>query len=232
MATDVCADCGVRDKALCSSLTDLQLVRLNAVSRRKSIVKGATLMWAGDESIVCGNVLSGVLKMTAATNDGREQIVGILYAADFVGRAQPGELPFSITALTDTELCVFPRAPFQSMLDDHINMERLLLKRTLLALDDARLRMLTLARGTSREKIAGFLLEMADRLQDGGGEPGEGLFELPLSRGQIADVLGLTTETVSRQMTHLRTSGAITLPGGRLVGVRDRALLTECAMVM
>lgn len=224
----VCADCSVRDKSLCSSLTDLELIRLNVVSRRKVVPRGTTLMWAGDESIICGNLLSGVLKITAATADGREQIVGLLYGADFVGRPRAGELPFSITALTDAELCVFPRAPFESMLDDHLNMERLLLHRTMVALDDARSRMLVLARGTSEEKVAGFLLEMAGRLL----ADGEATLELPLARGQIADVLGLTIETVSRQMTNLRAAGIIALPGGRLVTLLDRGMLMQRAMII
>lgn len=233
MATDICADCTVRDQALCSSLSDSELIRLNAVSRHQSVAKGATIMWAGDESVVCANILSGVLKMTAATADGREQIVGLLYAPDFIGRPQGGELQFSVTALTDSELCIFPRAPFRSMLEDHLKMERLLLQRTLAALDDARSRMLLLARGTAEEKLAGFLLEMTDRAA--AAKPlvhaGAITIELPLSRGQIADVLGLTIETVSRQMTHLRTAGVVALPGGRAITVLDRAALERRAIV-
>lgn len=232
MATDICADCTVRDQTLCSALSDSELIRLNSMSRHQSVAKGATVMWAGDESVVCGNVLSGVLKMTAATADGREQIVGLLYAPDFVGRPAGGELPFSVTALTDSELCIFPRAPFQSMLDDHLPMERLLLRRTMTALDDARARMLLLARGTAEEKLAGFLLEMTDRaLDDSSGERRDAInFDLPLSRGQIADVLGLTIETVSRQMTHLRNAGIVALPGGRAITVLDRAALERRAI--
>lgn len=233
MATHICADCAVRDQALCSALSDDELIRLNAVSRHQSVAKGKTVMWAGDESVVCGNVLSGVLKMTAATVDGREQIVGLFYAPDFVGRPEPGELTFSVTALTDSELCVFPRAPFQSMLDDHLSMERLLLRRTMTALDDARSRMLLLARGTAEEKLAGFLLEMTDRAFDErcSGRDGAITFDLPLSRGQIADVLGLTIETVSRQMTHLRNAGIVALPGGRAITVLDRRTLQGRAII-
>lgn len=214
-------------------LSDRELTRLNAVSRHQSVAKGATIMWAGDESVVCANVLSGVLKMTAATADGREQIVGLLYAPDFVGRPQGGELPFSVTALTDSELCIFPRAPFKSMLEDHLKMERLLLQRTMAALDDARSRMLLLARGSAEEKLAGFLLEMTDRatMAESAKSVGPVTIDLPLSRGQIADVLGLTIETVSRQMTHLRTAGIVALPGGRAITVLDRAALEERAIV-
>lgn len=233
MTKIVCAECAVRDQALCSTLSDTELARLNAISRRQSVAKGSTVMWAGDESVVCGNVLSGVLKMTASTADGREQIVGLLYAPAFVGQPQPGELPFSITALTDSELCIFPRGSFQALLDEHLKMERLLLRRTMSALDEARLRMLLLSRGTAEEKVAGFLLEMLDRFgdADAGATDRPTTIELPLARGQIADVLGLTIETVSRQMTNLRTAGIVALPGGRTVTVLDRERLHERTIV-
>ncbi len=236
MVKHVCADCRVRDTALCHSLSDSELVQLNAISRQISLEKGATLMWAGDESVVCGNVLSGILKMTAMTSDGSEQIVGLLHAEDFVGRPQAGETPFSISAVTDSQLCIFPRALFQTMLDDHIAMERLLLDRTMKALDAARSQMLMLARGTAEEKLASFLLEMADRSVYAADDPADcnetavTTLDLPLSRGQIANVLGLTIETVSRQMTQFRLAGLIDLPGGRSVTIRDRKGLMQRAL--
>jgi CRP/FNR family transcriptional regulator len=236
MVKHLCADCRVRDKALCNSLSDAELLQLNAISRHIALEKAATLMWAGEEAAVCGNVLSGILKMTAITADGSEQIVGLLYPGDFVGRPQPGEAPFSIAAVTDSQLCIFPRALFQSMLGDHVAMERLLLERTMAALDEARSRMLMLARGSAEEKLASFLVEMADRSVAAGGTDSSGAggtdaavvtLDLPLSRGQIANVLGLTIETVSRQMTQFRASGLIDLPGGRRVTILDRRGLMQ-----
>lgn len=237
MVKHVCADCRVRDTALCNSLSDTELLQLNAISRHVVLESAATLMWAGEDAAICGNVLSGILKMTAVTADGSEQIVGLLYPGDFVGRPHAGESPFSISAVTDSQLCIFPRALFRSMLGDHVAMERLLLDRTMAALDEARSRMLMLARGSAAEKLAGFLVEMADRSVAAGGTdcagadridaPGTTL-DLPLSRGQIANILGLTIETVSRQMTQFRASGLIDLPGGRRVTILDRRALLQC----
>jgi CRP/FNR family transcriptional regulator len=103
-------------------------------------------------------------------------------------------------------------------------MERLLLQRTLAALGVARTRILSLARQSAQEKIAGFLLDMALRASSTGCRAtpdGPMTFDLPLTRGQIADVLGLTIETVSRQMTRLKTAGVIALPGGRAITISD-----------
>ncbi|WP_342452480.1 Crp/Fnr family transcriptional regulator [Pararoseomonas baculiformis] len=218
----------VRDQSLCGSLNDEELLTLNRIGRQRRLARGETLVWAGEEAVVCANLLTGVLKLSATTADGREQIVGLLYPADFVGRPFAEEAEHSITALTDVELCVFPRKTFETALENHVRMERLLLRRTLAALDEARARMLLLGRKTAEEKVASFLLDMASHL-GGPCKPGEASFDLPLTRAQIADVLGLTIETVSRQMTKLKRDGLIGLPSGRMVTIRDRQALQHRA---
>ncbi|MBR0551253.1 Crp/Fnr family transcriptional regulator [Stakelama marina] len=223
-----CAHCAVRDRALCSTLSDDELAQLNAIGHRREMERGETLLWAGDDSVVCGNLISGVLKLVAASADGREQIVGLVYPGDFVGQPYVEKAEFTVTALTEAEVCLFPRAPFERALDDHHAMERLLLQRTLQALNTARGRMLSLARSSAQEKVAGFLLDMAERAGTSACRAvpdGPLTFDLPLTRGQIADVLGLTIETVSRQMTRLKVAGVIALPGGRAVTICDRDAL-------
>ena len=110
---DICADCAVRDRALCGSLDDRELLALNAIGQRRRVARGQTIAWAGDEAVICGNLLTGVLKLVAATADGREQTVGLLYPADFFGQPYAGDVDFTLTALTEAELCVFPRAAFE-----------------------------------------------------------------------------------------------------------------------
>lgn len=230
--TDICTECAVRDSALCGSLDDRELLTLNTLGRRRRIVSGQTVAWAGEDGVICGNVLSGVLKLVAATSDGREQIVGLLYPAEFFGQPYAGPTDFTLVALTDAELCVFPRAGFERVLEDHQRMERLLLQRTMESLSDARGRMLALARKSAGEKVAGFLLDMATRAGEAGcrATPGGPVtFDLPMTRGQIADVLGMTIETVSRQLTKMKTAGIIALPGTRAVTISDRAALAARA---
>lgn len=229
---DICSDCAVRDSALCGSLDDAELRALNTIGERRRYPRGSTIIWAGDESVICANVLSGVLKLATSTQDGREQIVGLLYPADFVGRPYAEETDNNVEALTDVELCVFPRRSFERVLTDHARMERLLLQRTLAALQDARARMLMLARKTASEKVADFLLEMATKVGAEGcraSANGPLTFDLPLTRGQMADVLGLTIETVSRQLTRLKTAGIISLPGTRAITISDRRALETIA---
>lgn len=235
--TRTCSDCGVRDSALCGSLNDEELAELGKLGVHRRLSRGDTLMRAGDPPLVCANIQSGVMKISSVTPDGSEAIVGLVYAGDFVGRPFAGPSDHDVVALTDVELCVFPRAAFERTLADHRRMEHLLLERTLIELDRARRWLMRMGRATASARVAGFLDDIGRRLaavndcqrakpeKDGRGVA----FELPLSRGEIADLLGLTIETVSRQMTRLRAAGIIDLPGGRSIIVRDPLALAAAA---
>jgi CRP/FNR family transcriptional regulator, anaerobic regulatory protein len=219
-----CQHCVVRNRAICAALSASELDVLNRVGRRVPIRQGETLMWEGEESALVANVIDGVLKLSTSTADGREQIVGMIYPSDFIGRPFGERTPHSVTALCDAQLCLFSRAAFEDFARTHPSLEHKLLERTLGELDRARDWMLLLGRKSAGEKVATFLLEMAHRLTDAGcaaaGEPAE-RFDLPLSRGQMADLLGLTIETVSRQMTRLKQAGIIDLPDRRRVVILD-----------
>jgi CRP/FNR family nitrogen fixation transcriptional regulator len=79
--------------------------------------------------------------------------------------------------------------------------------------------MLLLGRKTAEERVASFLLEMSDRVRNAS------TIELPMSRQDIADYLGLTIETVSRTFTHLESKAAIELPSSRRISLRNRGAL-------
>lgn len=222
----VCHDCSVRQDSVCGSLDDGDLRALHRHGRRQQVMRGDTIFWAGEESRSCANVLAGVFKLSALTQDGREQIVGLLHPSDFVGHPYATDAEFTVTALSDGEICLFPMLQFEEVLEAHSGLGRAFLKRTLKTLDDTRRRMLLLGRQSAEERVAGFLLDIADR--PGGCSAGAGrplTFDLPLSRGAMADLLGLTIETVSRHMTRLKSRSIIALPGGRGVTILDRSAL-------
>ncbi len=224
--THNCAGCSVRNRSLCGTLDDRELAALSRIGRRQHVARGETVMWAGAAATQCGNVLRGALKLTASTADGREQTVSTLYPADFVGRPYVDDTVFTVTAVVDSELCLFARGPFEQLLEDHAKMERQLLRQAFTALDDSRAQMLTLTRRSAGEKVAGFLLDMTARVTVTRATPdGPATFDLPLNRGQIADLLGLTIETVSRQLTKLKLAGIIALPGVRAITIRDEPAL-------
>ncbi|MFV0645632.1 MAG: Crp/Fnr family transcriptional regulator [Sphingomonadaceae bacterium] len=229
-----CDSCLVRNRAICSGLDSEEILALNAIGRRRTLNAGEALVWEGDESVLVANVIEGVLKLSSSTSDGREQIVGVAFPSDFIGRPFGPTTPHGITALTDAEVCVFSRPDFDRFAAEHPALEHKLLERTLEELDRSRSWMLLLARKTAEEKVASFLLEMSDRLGETtvpgclGALPLTS-FDLPFSRQQVADILGLTIETVSRQLTRMKKDGILDLPARRTIVIRDRSRLEELA---
>jgi len=224
-----CDTCVVRNRAICSALDSQELGALNTIGRTRTLAAGESLIWEGDDSVLVANVIDGVLKLSTGTEDGREQIVGMVFASDFIGRPFGKTTGHGVTALTESKVCVFNRRDFDAFAREHPALEHKLLQRTLAELDCTRRWMLLLGRKSASEKVASFLLEMSERLTsstcDSAAAPAEVLIELPVSRQQIADVLGLTIETVSRQFTKFKSDGIIDLPSRREVLVRDRFAL-------
>lgn len=227
-----CSECVVRNQAICAGLDADELNALSRLGRKQSVQRGQTVVWEGDESLVVANVISGVLKLSIGTVDGREQIVGVVFPSDFIGRPFGKESPYSVTALTDAELCIFTRSAFDGFARAHNGLEHKLLQRTLTELDRARGWMLLLGKKTAGERVASLLLEVSTRLGMSGCSMHLELdrFELPMDRQQMADLLGLTIETVSRQLTKLKEQGLISLPDRRTVVINDRLRLTDLAV--
>ena len=212
----------MRNKALCGSLGDENLLELSHLGRHKMVPKGSVVAWEGDENPICANIVTGALKLQSATADGREQTVGLLFSGDFIGEPFEEECTVTAEALADTDLCIFPRSGFERVLDDQPRLERALLERTLKSLREARERQLVLGRKSARARLAWFLLSLPRGC--------DGTIDVPIARQEISDYLGLTIETVSRQFTDLRSSGMIEAArGGRLVRIVDTIALQDVA---
>jgi CRP/FNR family transcriptional regulator len=225
--TSRCSGCAVRDSALCASMSDTELTALRVIGRRRIVPAGQIVSWAGDASTFCANLVSGALKVTATLADGREQIVGLLFPGDFVGQLFTDETTLTVTAIVDTDLCGYARTAFETLLGDYPRMERMLLRRTMASLNEARERMLSLGRKNAQERVAGFIFDLAARA---GSRGADGLLHvsIPVSRGEMADYLGLTIETVSRQLTRLRTNEVIAFANGdRVCTIKNPEELSE-----
>lgn len=225
-----CSQCVVRNSAICAALMPDELDVLSQLGRKQRVGRGQTVVWEGDDAIIVANVVSGILKVSMNIHDGREQIVGVVFPGDFIGRPFGQKSPYSVTALSDAELCIFSRANFDAFARNHPELEHKLLQRTLNELDRAREWMLLLGKKAAHERVATLLLEMSQRLGENScstTEAGLDSFELPLDRQQMGDLLGLTIETVSRQLSRLKADGVISLPDRRVVAINDRRRLQD-----
>ncbi|HWK66630.1 MAG TPA: helix-turn-helix domain-containing protein [Rhizobiaceae bacterium] len=226
----LCQACEARHRGLCGALDPSQLVALSKQSWKQTVETGSELVGDAEKVASYSNVLSGVIKLSKTLADGRQQIVGLQFAPDFLGRPFKTESALNAEAATEVSLCSFPTALVERMMKDSPELEHRLLVQTLKELDEARDWMVTLGRKTAAEKVASFLLLIARNINPCRPlSQKEVVFDLPLTRADIADFLGLTIETVSRQMTILRKDGVIAIESNRHVTVRNMERLERRA---
>jgi CRP/FNR family transcriptional regulator len=219
----ICKSCEARQGSLCGALNARQLAELAKASSRHEIAAGTELPDGGTYS----NLLSGVVKLTRNLPDGRQQIVGFHFAPDFLGRPYEAKRQIRAEALTNVRLCSFPRAIVDRMTGEAPELGRLLLKHALSELDEARDWMAALGRKTASEKVASFLLMVARNMGPAHHPANPRSFDLPLTRADIADFLGLTIETVSREFSRLRSDGAIHIVNKRHISLASMVQLEE-----
>ena len=226
-----CETCVVRHKAICAVLSEDELKDFNKIARQRLIPAGQVI--SSESDIIFANIMEGVIKLTKTLADGRQQIVGLQFPPDFLGRIYAEETPYFAEAATNVELCAFPKSGFETMLKRYPGLERRLFENTLDELDSAREWMLLLGRKTAREKVASLLLMIAKRAPNVGCSHTPDMnfasFSLTLTRADLADFLGLTLETVSRQITKLKTEGIIKLIDNREIIVPDIEVLEDIA---
>lgn len=224
-----CGDCPIRKRAICAYCDEAELLELEDIKSYKSYQAGETIVWAGEEMPLIGSVVSGVATLSRSLPDGRRQMVGLLLPSDFIGRPGRKVAPYDVVAANDVMVCHFRVVKFNSLIDKTPALERRLLDMTMDELDSAREWMLLLGRKTAREKIASVLVIFARRSAEfHKSKLGDGLrFEVPLTREAMADYLGLTIETVSRQFSALKKSGVIILEDARHIRVPDYVRLLD-----
>ena len=171
-------------------------------------------------------VASGATKLVASASHGREQIVAFHFAGDIVPVPAAAAHIYTLTALVPTTALVFPSAELLAVAGSEPALAGALLARSMQALGRCREKSITLGRKTAQERLTGFLLTMGERI---GTARGTGVaVQLPMSRRDIADSLGLTIETVSRQFGELRQAGLIETEGRSGVRLLDIAPLDAC----
>lgn len=228
-----CGQCPVRHQAVCGAMDEVQIKKLALIAHRKKVSAGQTIISDEEPVDFFANVITGAIKLTKSLPDGRQQIVGLLFAPDFLGRAYSKNNPYTAEAATDVEICTFSNAAFERLVDEYPGLQQRLFQHTLDELDAARDWMVLLGRKTAEEKVASFLLMLARRSLMIGcqhqASPRTAAFELPLTRSGMADYLGLTIETVSRQLTRLKTNNVIRLEANRMIMAPDLDRLAKAA---
>ena len=214
-----CLHCQIRHLAVCGVLTPAEVQAMDTVASLQVLEAGAVLARQGEQRRYVYTVVQGALRLVRLSADGRRQVSGFAMPGDFVGLSGAATYPHDIEALAHTELCRIGLDAMQRLGVQFPHLQGKLLERACTELDTAHDRMMSLARMNPTERMADFLLRLAEQ-QVRAGNSGTSIF-LPMPRADIADHLGLTVETVSRCLTALRTRGLITLPGTYRVELLD-----------
>ena len=205
-----CEACPVRDSSVCAALESGELERMNAIVTRIQAHPEKTIFYEWDPADHVYNVTEGTVRLSKMLADGRRQVTGFLSPGDFLGIAYSETYAYTAEAVTPLSLCRFPRRKLEGLFDEIPGLEKRVLGVASNELRAAQDQMLLLGRKTALEKLSSFLLSWARQSAERGGP--EDKIDLPMNRTDIADYLGLTTETVSRTFTRMVKDGILALP--------------------
>lgn len=195
------------------------LVALEQIGARRSFSRDAEIYAEGDRSDGWYKVVSGTVRICKLMADGRRHIADFHYSGDCFGFDPVGDRLSSAEAVGDVIVMRFPRAATERLIDQRPELSRGLCDMTLRDLAHAQTRMLLLGRMTASERVANFLLELAER------RDAHRVLDVPMSRTDIADYLGLTIETVCRVLSALKRGGTIAIPDTHRIELCDRGAL-------
>ena len=214
-----CGACSVRSLTVCGALDDEEISRLADIVQTQRVEAHQTIFAEGDPATSVFNVTSGTVKLYKLLADGRRQITGFLFGGDFLGVSVNDRYAYTAETVGVTTICRFPRRKLDGLMEEFPKLQRRLLGLASTELAAAQDQMLLLGRKTAREKIASFLIMLSQRASRRGQR--DNPVSLPMGRADIADYLGLTTETVSRTFTQLKSSGVIMLRENNRVELGD-----------
>ncbi len=208
-----CDICAIHNRAICRVANTDAVVELNRISRLRNFSAGQVVMGQHEDAILVGNVVTGVVKLTNTSEDGHQQIVGLLYPSDFFGRAYQTETRFSLEAATDVMLCCMDRIAFEHVLARFPELEHELYIHALDEIDSMREWDALINGRTTMQRVAIFLYILAKRSGNRfcveGTAPRNPVISVPISRRDFAGYIGTTPETLSRNIQTLARKGVI-----------------------
>lgn len=225
--TPVCETCGSRVAGLCRPLDIAALDEISGESDQMSMPARATVFREGDPAGRVFTLIEGTAKLTRLLPDGKQQVVGFRYAGDIIGYTAKDTYPFDAELLTDARLCRLDRKSLAGLLTRYPALEHRLLDLCVQELAATQEQLVTVGRRTAEARVAAFLMSLvaARRRRGAVGR----LLEMPMTRADIADFLGLTLETVSRTLTSFRKRGWIREPAHQRVELVNLTALSGLA---
>ncbi|MCC3861628.1 cyclic nucleotide-binding domain-containing protein [Pseudemcibacter aquimaris] len=222
----VCDMCISRLSSMCSVLKPNELHKLNEITDHISIDAKNIVCEEGDNAEFLYNIVDGCVRISKMLADGRRQIIGFLVPGDFFGLSSSNGYGYSAETITDVQLCRMPREKLFKKFAEFPALGNKVLDMTKIELHGAQNHMLLLGRKMAKEKLCSFILTMSEKTGQIDNMPEDQVY-LPMSRSDIADYLGLTIETVSRQFTILVKDKLIALEDNIHVRILEKERLRQ-----
>jgi len=189
------------------------------VSFEKKFTDKENIFLQNDPSTHLYNITEGNVKIYQLLDDGRIQIIGFLYPGDFFGTYKNNKYNYSAEAIGNLRVCVFDQRVLDKYMDQNPILAKELLNQTSYELTLAQDRMTVMGRLNAIEKIAIFFINISNQRKRIGWQSNP--ISLSMARQDIADYLGLTIETVSREISKLKTSNIIKIISSKQLFIND-----------
>jgi CRP/FNR family nitrogen fixation transcriptional regulator len=184
------------------------LIALQSIGTRVRFARGETIFTEGDAATNVYRVICGAVRLCKHMPDGRRQIVDFVLEGDFFGVMPVTAHAFTAEAVNDAVVVSYPRSQVERLGEQHLPVRRSLFSLLSDAMIGMHSHLIMLGRQTAKERLAAFLLRLVERADAVDGDT----VELPMSRQDIADYLGLTIETVCRELSALKKARIVAAP--------------------
>jgi CRP/FNR family transcriptional regulator, anaerobic regulatory protein len=225
-----CLECPARTTTLCSGLDADDIHRLYELATETRHGPGAIVVSEESPADFVLNLRAGHALVSRLSEDGKRQILAFMFPGDFFGLTSEDNYHYSVTALSDIRMCRFERSRVEGLMLEYPQMERKFRFLLTRLLDSANELIFSLGRKTALQKVASFVWYISYRNRKLG-QPGSRI-QLPMHRADIADFMGITIETVSRSLTHLKKLGLIRLPQTDIIEILDPGALRQVGIVV
>ncbi len=220
-----CSECNIRPYSFCRCLQEDKLKEFSNISSEKKFQNKTNIFLQQDEAKNIYNITEGNVKIYQLMDDGRIQIIGFLYPGDFFGSYKNGKYNYSADAIGNVKVCVFEQDKLDEYLESNVALAKELLHQTSHELTLAEDKISVLGKLDATERLSKFILNLSEQRKRIGWQNNP--ISLPMTRQDIADYLGLTVETISREITKLKTLNIIRIISSKQIFINDMSKLNE-----
>ncbi len=223
-----CADCPARGAGLCARISDTCREGVNQLARQARLAKGEILAEEGARGHEIISVMAGVVELSKSVAEDRHAIVGFRFPGELIAPYRNAfTWPMTVRALLPCRVCRVNCEGLRRLSPTYPEIDSALLETAMEEIEDGLEHVVTVGHKRVDERVASFILEMSRRMA--WGERARSTIEIPVTRPQMADYLGLRTETVCRALTRLRTQGIVSLSSPKRLVILDQDRLAALA---